>query len=168
MMIMKRNGCPPGTYRIDHVCKNFRDTHFMSAKKKHLIYNNYRGFLDSLSKDYNRTSRKGDQIVPAPLTKFSEQLYEHLSNNCGFIACSNKDNFYHTYFDDPDATVDFLERMMNAEKACSNDYSDVNEAISVETKRKAPQILKSMELLAKKRDIETANNLLKKYGLKIR
>jgi hypothetical protein len=163
-----KEGCPPNTYKTDHKCKKFYDTNCMSARDKYFVYIKYRSFLDSLKKEYNKITKNMGNSTPTPLLKFHNELYEHLHQHCGFIAHYDRHGFYHTYFDEPDATIDFIEHMKEAEKRCHEDYSDINEAMAKETKKVSSDLIRLMEMRCKKRDIETAKNLLDKYGLKIK
>lgn len=165
---MKKEGCPPGTYRTDDRCKKFSDSDFLSARDKYLVYTKYRSFLDSLKKEYEKPREVHGRIHSAPFFRFHERLYEHLHLECGFIAHNNREGFYHTYFEDPEDTIHFIDHMKKAEEHCNKEFTDINEALAEETKRQAQQLNQAMSMRIKKRDIETARSLLKRHGLKIK
>jgi len=70
------------------------DTKFMSAAEKSKVLKNWEAFLKSgLEKD-----------------KFTQVLYNHLTQHCSFIAHCDIHGFYATYFESGDDTLHFLSQ----------------------------------------------------------
>lgn len=96
----------------------FKATPFMSVEEKKIIIKQWSKFLYCLSNKYDLfyTDKKGDKY-PIPYKYFSNKLYNHLINNCGFKANYSRINFYHTYFTNPKKTVEFLYQF-DSTKGC--------------------------------------------------
>ncbi len=140
------------------------DSKFMSAAEKSKVLKHWEAFLKSgLEKD-----------------KFTRVLYDHLIQNCHFIAHYDIHGFYGTYFENGDDTLHFLsqfdtrkgkpESIEYGDCACwltEEEYSDVN----IEMCRIAWRYIPVLELKAKNdqrhADLAHAEVLLKKHGLSL-
>jgi len=141
-----------------------KDVKFMSAAEKQKVLKQWELFLKSgLSKD-----------------KFSKALYEHLINHCSFIAHYNIHGFYDTYFDQGDDTVHFLSQFDNRNGIpksvelgmfgwyTDSDYHDLNSAMCRVASPYIPLLIKQVEAKQKAHDIELAELLLAKHGIKVK
>ncbi len=72
----------------------FRDSEFMSAGEKLLVQKAWVRFLKN-------GLRRQD---------FSDRLYQHLINHCGFIAHYSRAGYYATYFENGEDTTRFLSQ----------------------------------------------------------
>lgn len=145
----------------------FTDVKFMSADKKRLVFNQWCAFLKSgCARD-----------------KFTKGLYDHLIQNCDFIAHYDLAGFYADYFLAGADTLHFLSQFdaglvgpgmvppsieygMTA-WACDSDYIDLNMAMI----RYATVVVRTLRPVLKESqrqdDIDAANHLVAKYGLKV-
>jgi len=96
------------------------DSRFMTAKEKKMVLEHWERFL------------KGGMVEK----DFSKRLYDHLIYHCSFIAHYSQDGFYHTYFDDPGQSEEFLKQF-DKDFGCINveykttwwindEYKDIN------------------------------------------
>lgn len=90
----------------------FSDETFMSAREKELVFRSWRIFLWSLLENYYKPIRLPDDRVVhlVPFTKFSKRLYHFLHQSCGFIAHTDRQGFYYTYFSSPKQINKFVEQ----------------------------------------------------------
>lgn len=110
----------------------FTDAHFMSAREKQKVVNNFKKFLK------NNCSE----------TTFTKALYNHLHLHCGFIAHYNINGFYNTYFTgDKDDLLQFCRNFLDEDYkaspySCTQDMSDINMAMSLELEKEFPRLIK--------------------------
>ena len=138
------------------------DSKFMSAAEKRQVLKHWEVFLRScLEKKH-----------------FTKALYNHLIQNCHFIAHYDIHGFYATYFESGDTTLDFLSQFDTRKGkpesieygycACwlaEEEYYDIN----IEMCRVAWKYIPVLELKAKNdqrhADFAQAEALLKKHGV---
>ena len=140
------------------------DSKFMSAAEKSKVLKHWEAFLKSgLKKEH-----------------FTKALYNHLIQNCSFIAHYDIHGFYATYFESGDDTIHFLSQFdtrkgkpESIEYGCcacwltEQEYYDVN----IEMCRIAWRYIPALELKAKNdqrhADLARAELLLKKHGMNL-
>jgi hypothetical protein len=101
----------------------FTDSEFMTAKDKELVIRQWETFLN------NGLQRK----------HFTDRLYKHLTLHCSFIAHYSIHGFYQTYFESPQASINFLSQFdkdkgnisveYGATYWLNGDYEDINKAM---------------------------------------
>ena len=144
------------------------DTKFMTAHQKMLVLRQWERFL--------RGGLKAED--------FSKALYDHLIQNCSFIAHYDRGGFYDTYFSSPgESTINFFSQFDANNPECENGippsaeygmcywatqpegYEDISrEMIRIAT----PYIpMLRAEAEAKERDVDlaVAQQLLHKHGV---
>jgi len=135
------------------------DSEFMSAKEKTLVLEQWERFLKNGLK----------------VEWFTGRLYEHLSLHASFIAHFNRQGFFDTYFEDPEATIRFLNQFdgdhgfRSAECGgtwwLKGDYGDINGAMCrVLESYKVPLYMK-LKGETRRRDLALAGRLLAKHGI---
>ena len=139
----------------------FSDSEFMSAREKALVQKAWVRFLKN-------GLRRED---------FSDRLYKHLINHCGFIAHYSRTGFYSTYFDNGEDTTRFLSQFdkrgdcLSVEYGASwwlhGDNEDVNAAMIEEASAYIPALLGQASGKAKETDLAEAQRLAAKHDFKI-
>ena len=135
--------------------ENFTDTEFMTAKEKTMVYKTWVRFIDLLA--------DGD-IINAEKA-FSNRLYTHLMQNCGYIAHYDKNGFWHTYFEGYVNVDSFFKNWENDYKGWMNDYSDINKAMQEYVAPKIKDIIALQYSKERKDAILQAKHAVKQYGL---
>lgn len=96
---------------LDYLDYKLTDEDNMTAGQKRLVLRDWDKFLAALLAGYTDKVRdRYNNIVPKPLNRFTNRLYEHLILHCGFIAHYSKFGFYQHYFEDPADTLRFMSR----------------------------------------------------------
>ena len=139
----------------------FRDAEFMSAREKALVLKAWVRFLKN-------GLRRED---------FSDRLYTHLINHCGFIAHYSRTGYYATYFENGDDTTRFLSQFdkrgdcLSVEYGKSwwlhGDYEDLNRAMIEEAFGYVPALMEQASRKAKEADLAEAQRLAAKHGFKV-
>lgn len=141
-----------------------KDTKFMPADEKWKVLHQWDQFLKSnCAKD-----------------KFTERLYDHLSQHCSFIAHYDRHGFYDTYFEEPEDTIHFLSQFDNrngtpmsieygwiSDWYNDEDYHDINAEMCRIASRYIPDLVKKCETDQEDKDITRAKLLMAKHGIYI-
>ena len=144
-----------------------QDTKFMTAAEKDRVLRAWESFLKSGLKE----------------EKFTKALYDHLMQNCSFIAHYNRGGFYDTYFTSGDGRVQFLSQF-DAQNAgqyghppsveygdlfswCKGDYEDINTAMINVAAEYIPLLLTEAKEEQKNSDIAKAQALLTRHNIKL-
>jgi hypothetical protein len=139
------------------------DSKFMPAVEKRRVLRQWKLFLESgLQRE-----------------KFTHPLYNHLIQNCSFIAHYDLGGFYSTYFENGDDTVNFLSQFDDRKGMpksveygwtawlTDEDYYDINiEMVRIAAKY-IPALIEKAENEQRSADITQAEALLAKHGIKI-
>jgi hypothetical protein len=106
---------------------------------------------------------------------FTEELYRHLSLRCSFIAHYNRSGFYSTYFEDPEATIRFLNQFDSDHGFASveygstwwleGEYADINRAMCEVVEKVKGRLYEELSRKARGRDLALASQLLAKHGI---
>ncbi len=139
----------------------FRDSEFMSAGEKLLVQKAWVRFLKN-------GLRRQD---------FSDRLYQHLINHCGFIAHYSRAGYYTTYFENGEDTMRFLSQFdkrggeyRSVEYGGSwrlVEYEDLNKAMIEEASGYIPALMEQASAKAKEADLTEARRLAAKHGFRI-
>ncbi|KKN73518.1 hypothetical protein LCGC14_0399600 [marine sediment metagenome] len=136
----------------------FRDVQFMTAKLKTKVF---RAWIRFLKSGFNKT-------------QFSEELYNHLIQNCQFIAHFNQWGFYDVYFDEPQGTRQFVAQFdpngsgrsaeYGMDSWLSGDYKDINEAMRQAMGKFVERSTIIANVTEHRRDAVIVKMLCKKHG----
>ena len=138
----------------------FRDSEFMSAREKLLVQKAWVRFLKN-------GLRSED---------FSDRLYKHLINHCGFIAHYSRAGYYATYFENGEDTTRFLSQFDNRGECRSveyggawgnGEYEDLRRAMIEEASGYIPTLMEQASAKAKESDLAEARRLAAKHGFQI-
>jgi hypothetical protein len=138
----------------------FSDSEFMSAREKALVLKAWVRFLKN-------GLRQED---------FSDRLYKHLINHCGFIAHYSLAGYYATYFENGDDTTRFLSQFDKGGECHSveyggswfdGEYEDLNRAMIEEASGYIPTLMEQASGKAKEADLAEARRLAAKHGFEI-
>src|SRR5713226_6164074 len=130
----------------------FSDSEFMSAREKALVQKAWVRFLKN-------GLRRED---------FSDRLYKHLVNHCGFIAHYNRAGYYATYFENGEDTTRFLSQFDKRGESRSIEYGgawrlveyeDLNRAMIEEASGYIPILMEQASAKAKEADLTEARRL---------
>jgi len=129
-----------------------KDVQFMSAKDKELTLKRWKTFISKGLKEKH----------------FTKRIYQHLNLHCSFIAHYNRSGFYHTYFVNPESTIQFFDRFCDSGISHwyrDPDYSDLN-SVMVEVAEEYRSTSKvQLKQTIKERDLLIAKQLLEKHGV---
>ncbi len=138
----------------------FSDSEFMSAREKALVQKAWVRFLKNGLREED----------------FSDRLYKHLINHCGFIAHYSRAGYYATFFENGEDTIRFLSQFdkrgecrsveYGASWWLNGDYEDLNGAMIEEASRYIPSLLEQASAKAKI-DLAEAQRLAARHGFKI-
>jgi len=140
----------------------FTDAKFMTAQEKRRVLQAWETFLK------NGCRRES----------FTNALYEHLIQDCSFIAHYDQGGFYQTYFANGEDTAYFLTQF-DRSKGCLSveygmgywlhgDYADINNAMVDVAAKYIPVLTQQAQNRQKQADIARARALLAKYGLALK
>ena len=138
----------------------FRDSEFMSAREKLLVQKAWVRFLKN-------GLRSED---------FSDRLYKHLINHCGFIAHYSRAGYYTTYFENGEDTRRFLSQFDKRGECRSveyggawgnGEYEDLRRAMIEEASGYIPALIEQASVKAKESDLAEARRLAAKHGFQI-
>ena len=138
----------------------FRDSEFMSAREKLLVLKAWVRFLKN-------GLRRED---------FSDRLYRHLINHCGFIAHYSRAGYYATYFENGEDTTRFLSQFDKRGECRSveyegswfdGEYEDLRRAMIEEASGYIPALMEQASAKAKEADLAEARRLAAKHGFEI-
>ena len=138
----------------------FSDSEFMSAREKALVLKAWVRFL-------KKGLRRED---------FSDRLYTHLINHCGFIAHYSRAGYYATYFENGKDTTRFLSQFDKRGECRSieyggswldGEYEDLRIAMVEEASGYIPALMEQASAKAKKADLAEARRLAAKHGFDI-
>lgn len=144
------------------------DTQFMRAREKERVLHQWNIFLKYGCK----------------WEHFTKPLYEHLINNCSFIAHYDIRGFYGTYFNEGDNTARFLTQF-DRSKGCrsieygfagwirdGNDvcqsYYDINNAMVDIAAKYIPALTHAAKTRQRDADVLMAKALLAKHGIQLK
>ena len=136
------------------------DTKFMTAKEKVAVLKAWETFLKyGCQRDH-----------------FTKALYDHLMQNCSFIAHYDLGGFYATYFEEGDDTVHFLSQFDRSKGTQSieygstlwlnGDYADINNAMLDIAGKYIPVLVLQFSSKQRDHDLLTARALLAKHDIK--
>jgi hypothetical protein len=138
------------------VKQEFRDTRFMTAAEKAAMLDDWERFLEQ---GFERAY-------------FTKPLYDHLVQNCQFIAHYDRGGFHDHYFGEKKNTGSFIRQFtegVSAEYGWSNwlqgDYDDINQAMCELMRKYAPRLRHSLDTAIRAEDIAEARALLAKHGI---
>jgi len=138
----------------------FRDSEFMSAREKLLMLKAWVRFLKN-------GLRSED---------FSDRLYKHLVNHCGFIAHFNRAGYYATYFEDGEDTTRFHSQVEKRGECRSvecgggwgnGEYEDLRRAMIEEASGYIPALMEHASAKVEESDLAEARRLAAKHGFQI-
>jgi len=138
----------------------FRDSEFMSAGEKLLVQKAWVRFLKN-------GLRRQD---------FSDRLYQHLINHCGFIAHYSRAGYYTTYFENGEDTMRFLSQFDKRGECRSveyggawgnGEYEDLRRAMIEEASPYIPALMEQASGNARESDLAEARRLAAKHGFQI-
>ena len=138
----------------------FRDSEFMSAGEKLLVLKAWVRFLKN-------GLRSED---------FSDRLYKHLINHCGFIAHYSRAGYYTTYFENGEDTTRFLSQFDKRGECHSveyggawgnGEYEDLRRAMIEEASGYIPTLMEQASGHARESDLAEARRLAAKHGFQI-
>ena len=138
----------------------FSDSEFMSAREKALALKAWVRFLK------NGLRREA----------FSDRLYRHLINHCGFIAHYSRAGYYATYFENGEDTMRFLSQFDKRGDCRSveyggswfdGEYEDLRKAMVEEASGYIPTLIEQASGKAKETDLAEAQRLAAKHGFKV-
>ncbi len=138
----------------------FRDSEFMSAGEKLLVQKAWVRFLKN-------GLRRQD---------FSDRLYQHLINHCGFIAHYSRAGYYATYFENGEDTTRFLSQFDKRGECRSveyggawgnGEYEDLRRAMIEEASGYIPTLMEQASGNARESDLAEARRLAAKHGFQI-
>jgi hypothetical protein len=138
----------------------FSDSVFMSAREKAQVLKAWVRFLKN-------GLRRED---------FSDRLYRHLINHCGFIAHYSRTGYYATYFENGEDTMRFLLQFDKRGECRSveyggswfdGEYEDLRRAMVEEASGYIPTLIDQASGKAKDADLAEAQRLAAKHGFKI-
>ena len=138
----------------------FSDSEFMSAREKALVLKAWVRFL-------KKGLRRED---------FSDRLYTHLINHCGFIAHYSRAGYYATYFENGEDTTRFLSQFDKRGECRSveyggswfdGEYEDLRIAMVEEASGYIPALMEQASAKAKEADLAEARRLAAKHGFEI-
>jgi hypothetical protein len=137
----------------------FKDVHFMSAREKELVLAQWKRFIE-----------RGFGFE-----HFTDRIYKHLTLHCSFIAHFDRSGFYSTYFENPEATIRFLNQfdsdsgLRSAEYGSTwwleGDYADINSAMCEAVDAIKERLYSELEQKVRGRDLAIASQLLAKHGI---
>jgi hypothetical protein len=137
----------------------FKDVQFMSAKEKELVLAQWKRFME-----------RGFGFE-----HFTDRIYKHLTLHCSFIAHFNRNGFYSTYFENPEATIRFLNQFdsdngrRSAEYGSTwwleGDYADINRAMCEVVDAIKGRLYSELTQKVRGRDLAIASQLLAKHGI---
>jgi hypothetical protein len=138
----------------------FKDVQFMSAKEKELVLAQWKRFME-----------RGFGFE-----HFTDRIYKHLTLHCSFIAHFNRNGFYSTYFENPEATIRFLNQfdsdlgLRSAEYGSTwwleGDYADINRAMCEVVDAIKGRLYSELTQKVRGRDLALASQLLAKHGIR--
>ncbi len=139
---------------------NFRDSQFMTAREKELVFAQWKRFIE-----------RGFSFE-----HFTDRLYKFLTLHASFIAHFNRNGFYSTYFENPEATVRFLNQFdidfgcRSAEYGSTwwleGNYADINKAMCEVVERVKGRLYAELALKIRGRDLAIASQLLARHGIR--
>jgi len=138
----------------------FRDSEFMSAREKLLVQKAWVRFL--------KNGLRWED--------FSDRLYKHLINHCGFIAHYSRAGYYATYFENGEDTTRFLSQFDKRGECRSveyggawgnGEYEDLRRAMIEEASGYIPALMEQASAKAKEADLTEARRLAAKHGFEI-
>jgi len=138
----------------------FSDSEFMSAREKALVLKAWVRFLKN-------GLRRED---------FSDRLYKHLINHCGFIAHYSRAGYYAAYFENGEDTARFLSQFDKRGECRSveyggswfdREYEDLRIAMIEEASGYIPNLMNQASGKAKEADLAEARRLAAKHGFEI-
>ncbi len=142
------------------------DVKFMSGAEKRKVLKHWETFLKNGCKREH----------------FTEALYDHLIQNCSFIAHYDRAGFYETYFVEGEDRAHFLSQfdIRNAEangipksiEYCetwwvNGDYADINQAMIDVAAQYIPFLVLEAQAEQRDADVARAKALLAKHGIAI-
>lgn len=137
------------------------DSQFMSAEQKRRVLRQWEKFLEHGCR----------------WEHFTKPLYEHLIQNCSFIAHYNREGFYYTYFKHGDDMIKFLsqfdEKNGNPPRSVEygmtywvkGEYEDINREMIRIAGKYIPILTKGALEAQRKSDLAVAAMLLEKHGI---
>ena len=138
----------------------FKDAEFMSAREKELVLAQWKRFVE---RGFN-------------FEHFTDRLYKFLTLHASFIAHFNRSGFYSTYFEDPEATIRFLNQFDCEHGFASveygstwwleGEYADINRAMCEVVEKVKGRLYEELGKKAKGRDLALASQLLAKHGIR--
>jgi hypothetical protein len=137
----------------------FKDAQFMSAREKELVLAQWKRFME-----------RGFGFE-----QFTDRIYKHLTLHCSFIAHFNRNGFYSTYFENPEATISFLNQfdgdhgLRSTEYGSTwwleGDYADINGAMCEVVDAIKGRLYSELTQKVRGRDLAIASQLLAKHGI---
>jgi len=138
----------------------FKDVQFMSAREKELVLAQWKRFME-----------RGFGFE-----HFTDRIYKHLTLHCSFIAHFDRNGFYSTYFENPEATIRFLNQfdsdngLRSAEYGSTwwleGDYADINRAMCEVVDAIKGRLYSELTQKVRGRDLAIASQLLAKHGIR--
>jgi hypothetical protein len=140
----------------------FKDTQFMSAREKELVLAQWKRFVErGLNFEH-----------------FTDRLYKFLTLHASFIAHFNRSGFYSTYFENPEATIRFLNQFDGDYGFASieygstwwleGEYADINRAMCEVVEGVKGRLYSELTQKVRGRDLALASQLLAKHGIHCR
>ncbi len=137
----------------------FKDSEFMTSREKELVLSQWKRFVE-----------RGFSFE-----HFTDRIYKHLSLHCSFIAHFNRNGFFSTYFENPEATIRFLNQFdsdhgfRSAEYGgtwwLQGEYADINTAMCRVVEANKLRLYEELERKIRGRDLAIASQLLAKHGV---
>jgi hypothetical protein len=137
----------------------FKDAQFMTVREKELVLAQWRRFVE---RGFN-------------FEHFTDRLCKHLTLHCSFIAHFNRNGFYSTYFENPEATIAFLHQFDSAYGFRSAEYgstwwlegdcADINKAMCEVVERVKDRLYPELTRKVRARDLAVATQLLARHGI---
>ena len=138
---------------------NFRDSQFMTGREKELVLAQWKRFIE-----------RGFSFE-----HFTDRLYKFLTLHASFIAHFNRNGFYSTYFENPEATIRFLNQFdgdfgyRSAEYGgtwwLEGEYADINRALCEVVERVKGRLYAELAQKIRGRDLAIASQLLARHGI---
>ncbi len=138
---------------------NFRGSPFMTAREKELVLAQWKRFVE---RGFN-------------FKHFTERIYKQLTLHASFIAHFNRSGFFSTYFENPEATIRFLNQFdrdfgyQSAEYGSTwwleGDYVDINRAMCEVVEKVKGRLYAELAQKVRGRDLAIASHLLARHGM---
>lgn len=138
-----------------------KDAEFMTADEKRKVLRQWERFLK----------------CGCTRETFTKSLYDHLIQQCSFIAHYDRQGFYATYFQEPEDTIHFLRQFDNRNGIPKSieygmtywytdaDYNDINAEMCRIASRYIPDLVRKCQTEQEDRDIRRARALMAKHGI---